>query len=155
MSLATSDSDDPVVTVVELLDGTSAADWPGTKPTHIEKQWESDQRTKGNRSGPAAYVWSPADGTRDQLGAEYDTVVQTETVGIDVWTLDDERSDGVAGDVVAILEEYATDNRENTEWVTIRPTQIDDRRAETIARRTDHHVVSVSVELMRDDATGT
>ena len=156
MTLATSTSSDPVQAVIDLLDGTPEADWPGgTKPNPIEKQWASTQRTKGNRSNPAAYVWSPDVGTREQRGAEYDDVIQTETIGVDVWATSDDDADGVAGDVVAILEEYATDLREHTEWVAIRPTQADDRRAETLARRSDHHVVSINVELMRDDSTGT
>ncbi|QLG62831.1 hypothetical protein [Halorarum salinum] len=153
---ATSASDDPVQTVIDLLSGTAEADWPGgIKPDPIEPQWESDFRTKSNRSAPAAYVYSPEDGSREQFGAEYETVDQTETVRVVVWAPDETATNAVSSDAIAILEDYANDTRENTEWVTIRPSPVDDRRAEMLARRADQAVVAVDVELRRDDSTGT
>ena len=156
MTLATSTSEDPVQTVIDLLDGTAEADWPGgTKPSSIEKQWESDQRTKGNRSDPAAYVWSPDVGTQEPLSTAGETKDQVETIAVDVWALDDTQADAIAGDVTSILEDYWHDKQANTTWDRIRPQSTDDRRAETLARRSDHHVISVTVQLRREDSIGT
>lgn len=153
---ATSTSTDPVQTVIDLLSGTTAANWPsGTKPDPIEHQWDSTQRTKDNRSGVAAYVWSPDIGTQEQLSADGATKDQVETIDVDVWSADPVEANDVAGDVVAILEDYWNDKQANTEWHRIRPQSTDDRRAETLARRADHHVVSVEVQLRREDSIGT
>lgn len=154
---ASSSADGPVQTVLDLLSGTAAATWPnGTKPEPIEELWETDMRTKGNRSSVAAYVWSSDVGTREQHGASYDQAIVTEVVSVAVWADDDpDLAAAVAGDVVAILERYANDTRDRTTWVTIRPTIVDDRRAEALARRADHHVQVVEVELLRDEPTRT
>lgn len=153
---ATSTSDDPVQTVVDLLNGTASGDYPnGTKPDPIEKQWDSAQRTKMNRQGTAAYVWSPDPGTQDSLSAASETKDQDETVGVDVWGTDAATTNTVAGDVISILEDYWNDRSDNTEFDRIRPEGTDDRRAEAVAIGADHYVVSVEIQLRREDPIGT
>lgn len=166
---ATSDSTDPVQTVIDLLQGTQteygqlygvsygdSGEWPsGPKPDPIEGQWDSDFRTKSNRQHPAAYVHSPAVGLRDPAGRRFSATMQDETVRVAVWSPDPDEADALAGDVVDILGNYANDGGCNTVWRQIRPQEIDDRRAEMLARRADHAVVAVDVLLRREDRTGT
>lgn len=155
MSVSTT-STDPVQTVVDILDGTAESNWPnGTKPTHIEKQWQSTFQTKSNRDRPAAYAFSPERGTQDQFGRNADTKVRTETIEVDVWTTSASDTDSIAADVITILEDYYNEGKTNTQWNRIRPAEADDRRSETLAQRTDHHVISVQVHLEREGSMGT
>jgi len=153
---ATSDATGPVQTVVDLLDGTDSGNWPtGPKPTHIEQSWESDYRTKTNRSDPAAYVRSPEDGTIDEFSARSTVKEEDETVVVAVWALDDSVVSDIAGDVVSILEDYWSDRTANTNFNRIRPQRVNDARQQHIARRTDHYTISVRVALRRERSLGT
>lgn len=151
-----STSTDPVDTIIDILDGTAQSNWPnGTKPSTIEKQWEHTFQWKKNQANPAAYVWSPERGSQDQFGPDHETKIRGETIDVDVWALDDSNVDSISGDVISILEDYWMDSQENTQWDRIRPESPDDRRAEKLARMTDHYVVSVRVALEREASMGT
>jgi hypothetical protein len=153
---ATSSADDPVQTVVDLLKGTDSSNWPnGTKPTYIERRWDVDFETKTNRADPAVYVHSPEDGTHEQLSAAGEHKLQQETVAAEIWAVDETDHGTVTSDVRAILEGYWNDRSGNTTYDRIRPQTGDDRRQEHIARRTDHYVTSIRIELHRDTSIGT
>jgi len=153
---ATSDSSDPVQTVVDLLDNTDSDNWPnGTKPTYIERRWDVDFGTKANRADPAVYVHSPEAGTHEQLSTAGDTKHREETIAAEVWAVAQPDHDAIASDVRAILEDYWDDSDGNTNWDRIRPRRDDDRRQEHFAQRTDHYVTSITIELHRDSSIGT
>ena len=152
---ATSTSTDPVQSVVDILDGYSSAQWPNDKPTYIEKQWESSFRDKSKRNDPAAYVYSPDRADTRAFGRDANTRIQGEVIAVDVWALDSDEAATVAGDVQSILEDYWEDGKANTTWNRIRPEDPDDRRAEALARRADHFIISVRVQLEAERSMGT
>lgn len=157
---ATSDSTDPVQTIVDLLDGSAVSKWSGTKPEYIEPDWESSENEKRSRSrdGPAAYASSPAVGPQDSFSADADVKIQTETVTVEIRSLGHATGTdtaSIASDVVSILEDYWHDSKEFTEWNRIQPQETDDQRADSLARRADQEVINVTVSLERETSIGT
>lgn len=171
---ATSQSHDPVQAVIDLLSNTAEADWPsGVKPNPIEPEWLTGPQQKANEDGPAAYVQSPDRGQREALSADWDVADQRETVEVEVWSRSNVPGYGqdhgasygtatdhaatIASDVLAVLEDYVNDKQANTRWDRIRPVQdpVDDQRLEASALRASQKVVSVRVELRREDSIGT
>jgi len=168
MSVSTQ-SQDPVDAVYTLLNDAAATTggyglsygyiygggetWTNDAPEVYKRQNVSP---KGRRNNPkdALYVWSPVESTRDTLGAEYEETPETQTVEIACWTLDNDRTFELAGDVEALLEEYGRDNEGRTSWTQIRPTGDNDQRAEKIVRKSDHYVGTVTVELEALRSTG-
>ncbi len=156
MALATSTSTDPVQTIEDLLTGTVSGDYPnGTKPDPIEKHWESEYRTKANRSGTAAYVRSPQVGEQEQISTAGETKDQTERVDVEIWGDDQGTVATIAGDVEAILEDYWNDRTANTQWTRIRTLGQDDRRQEQQLPAHGKFVIAVRVELRRENQIGT
>lgn len=158
---ATSSSDDPVQTIIDLLSGTAEADWPnGTKPDPIEDRWTTSRNEKRRRKSPAAYVHSPDIGTQEQYGRDADVKVQTEVIDVDVWARDSGDADTIASDVITILEDFWNDSKANTNWNRIRPQSVNDRRGEdsfetVMGRRHNQYIISPRVELEREDSMGT
>lgn len=150
-----SNSDDPVQTVIDILQNTDESNWPnGNKPDIIESRWTSDFRVKLNQTGPAVYVHSPEPGTHDAYSASGSTKVQMETVGVQVWSDAETSHNNVRDDCQTILEDYWNDTDGSTNWDRIRPVSQDDRRQQHIGRRTDIYVTEIRVELERDSSIG-
>lgn len=149
MSVTTS-SQDPVAATIDILDGYTT--WTNTTP-EVYKQSEVSQQERKAASNPRIYVWSPADGGVENLGAEYSRTIDTDIVEASVWILDEAGQDKhlqckqYQKDIIAILEDYANDNYENTEFHNIRPTSKTDSRSESVARITDHLVSSVQCDF--------
>lgn len=157
---ATSDADDPVETILGLLDGSAESNWTGGgKPPYIEPRRKTSIQEKLNRRQPGAYARSPENGTRESIGAEWDTVHQQEVVRVAIYSRDADRSATLAGDVASILDQYSHDFHEHTNWMVIRAVAIDDQRddestATVMGRRANQYIHEVRVELGRADQTG-
>lgn len=158
---ATSTSTDPVQTIVDLLDGTAEPNWPGgTKPTYIERRWDSSRNEKRRRKDPAAYAFSPDIGTQRQYGPDADTKIRTEVIDVNVWARDHAVADTVASDVITILEDYWNDGQASTAWNRIRPQSADDQRGEdtletVMGRRDNQYIITPRIELEREGSMGT
>lgn len=173
MSVSTT-ATDPVDTLYDILNNAGATTggygvsygyvygggttWTNTAP-EVYRRWETDQQDREHNNDPALYLWSPETSDRPALGAEYDDIDEFQFVDVSIWVLDDDDtapSDVVdyANDVIGLVEEYGTDNKGRTEWNTIRPTGDNDLRAENVVRKTDHFVITVSVDLRRVASTG-
>jgi hypothetical protein len=146
-----SSSTDPVRTILDILQAASDSKWSTIigAPDYLERMEETEFSTKTNRTGgPAVYVWSPAEGPFEQMGASYGAYFDDQVVQTDVWSVDSAaRAAGLAGDVRDIVFDFATDNQQSTEWSEIAPDSENDLRAETAVRRADHYVVQVQVGL--------
>lgn len=159
MSLADSTSSDPVQTIVDLLDGADASLWTNASPI-VEAFEDSSQQTKEHRRDPALYCWSPVDGNFEEFDAEYSHRETGETIEIQVWCLGDSHADGqvdanqYASDIVSILDEYARDNYNRTQWHQIKPDSVTDERAGKPYRDTDHFILRVQCTLDSLDETG-
>lgn len=157
MSVTTTEID-PVAAIIDILEGYTT--WTNTTP-EVYKQSEVSQQERKAAPNPRIYVWSPADGSMENLGAEYSRTIDTDIVEASAWVLDEAGVDKhlqceqYQKDIIEILEDYANDNYENTEFHNIRPTSKTDSRSESVARITDHLVSSVQadVEDLRDSGT--
>jgi hypothetical protein len=149
--MSVSTTTDPVKTVIDVLNDGTASEWTngyGT-PDFIERLEATQFSTKTNRgASPAIYVWSPADGTFEQMGAGYDAYLEDEIVQCDVWDYDSaSRTATIANDVRDIVFDFATDNKQTTKWAEIAPTAESDLRAENTVRTGEHYVSQVTVQL--------
>lgn len=156
--MSVSTSTDPVQAIIDILTGTAAAEWTtaGAKPAHIERQEETSQNMKGNRSDDAIYVNRSADTSMNPLGAEVARVDESSLVNVDVWTLDSSaQAEAIGGDVKRILFQYANDNHVATEFGRIRPETVADVRGETIPTQADHYreIFAVRLRGLRDPST--
>lgn len=150
MSVSSSSSD-PVQAIFDLLDGFTG--WTEPAP-EVRKQWNWSPDQRENTKDPALYVWSPVEGSLEAFDAEYSHIDDTQTVEINIWTLDPDTVDSYANDVIQFLSEYGNDNESNTVFHRIRPNSVNDLRQEKIARKTDHYVITVTTELRFFRETG-
>lgn len=147
-----STSTDPVDAIYDLLNGYTG--WTNATPeVRYQWKWSPDQRE--NSRDPAIYVWSPTEGSYDAFDAEYSHLDEGQTIEANIWTLDDSETSTYSEDVVDFLSEYGNDNESQTEFHRIRPQNNNDMRQENIARKTDHFIASVQINLRNFRNTGT
>lgn len=146
---AVSSSPDPVQATVDVLqDASQFGAWTLTEPI-VEKQHQTTQKTKQNRTETAIYVWSPVDSDLQQFDGEHSAIDSNETVEVAVWHLAQADGSGHTDckvyqeDLINYLQGYANDNETNTEFHQVRPTGSNDSRHERVARRTDHYIMGV------------
>lgn len=142
---------DPVEAVVDVLQAADPADWTNTTPT--VKRYRDDsqsERGPGADQPPIIYVWSPIEGSTEALsGFDYDRLDDQPTVELQAWSLDDVEAETTAQDAVVYLAGFGNDNEDDTVFHRVRPTTVNDFRAQTPARKTGHYVFTVTVELRR------
>ena len=151
---ATSNASDPVQAVVDLLNGAATSVWTNADP-EVHLQWDVSQRGKENNPDPALYVWSPVEGNFDAFDGEYSSLDETQTVEVDCWTMDAQETATLSDDVIQFLSEYGNDNESNTQFLHIRPSSVNDARAEHIARQTDHYIATLQITVRNLRDTGT
>lgn len=138
----TSNSDDAVQTIVDLLDGYTG--WTLSSP-EVYKHQEVAQQEKENNPDPAMYVWSPVDASLEQFSGDNDTLNENRTVEVQIWTLDSDDSETYHQETIDFLNQYADDNYSNIEFHFVQPESATDSRSDHIARMTDHFILSVQV----------
>lgn len=143
-TLPESDSDDAVQTVIDIL--SKYSNWSLPAPEIYEHQ-EVAQKSKENNPDPAVYVWSPVDGSLEQFSADNDVLNEFRTVEAQVWTLNSQNAETYHQEIIDLLQRYADDNYQNTNFHYIQPQSATDNRSEHITRMTDHFILSVQVEL--------
>jgi len=152
----TTADDDPVGAVVDLLSDAPETVWTDdTPPTYIERFSERSQQTKENRSDPAIYVWRPGGVESQRFSADGDTKVDTHTIMVEVWYLQDKALvENYRRDAQRILEDYEDDHFSRTPFQHIIPQSAEDRRHESPFRHTSHYLESVTVEVQDYRASG-
>lgn len=145
----TTTDDDPVGAVVDLLSGAPDAVWTdATPPAHIERFSDRSQQTKQNRSDPAIYVWRPGGVESQRFSADGEARVDTHTVMVEVWCLQDKQLvEDYRVDAQGILEDYEDDHFRRTPFQHLIPQSAEDRRHESPFRHTSHYLESVTVEV--------
>lgn len=159
---ATSSARNAVETVVDLLEGIpngyggygynygsdygNGSLWDSSQP-EIHAKTDFSQSQRESNPTPALYVWSPVDTDFQEFDAEGSHLRQTDTVEIEVWTLDEANTAEFWQDIVDYLSGYMRDNNQNTNWHQIKPVGGADNRSEHIREMTDHYITTLQLEL--------
>lgn len=140
--------DAPADQIKSLLAQTSGGNWTGDKPT-VKHYWDDAQgeRGPGASQAPVLYVWQPTSSTLDRFSMDGTRFDRGDTVRVQVWSLDERRAVQVQRDVTAFISEYLDDNAVQTPASDIAPVTEDDFREQNPARKTDHYVMSVEIEI--------
>jgi hypothetical protein len=140
--------DAPADQIKSLLAQTSGGNWTGDKPT-VKHYWDDAQgeRGPGASQAPILYVWQPTGSTLDRFSMDGTRFDRGDTVEIQVWSLDEGRAVQVQRDVTDFISEYLDDNAVQTPASDIAPVTEDDFREQNPARKTDHYVMSVEIEI--------
>jgi hypothetical protein len=146
--LPTVSVDAPADQIKSLLAQTSGGNWTGDKPT-VKHYWDDAQgeRGPGASQAPILYVWQPTGSTLDRFSMDGTRFDRGDTVEIQVWSLDEGRAVQVQRDVTDFISEYLDDNAVQTPASDIAPVTEDDFREQNPARKTDHYVMSVEIEI--------
>jgi hypothetical protein len=146
---------DPVAFVLAILDASQDADYANEngKPARVARSGDYSPEEKRRYEQDALYVYSIGEVNNQAFAGSGDAKLKNAQVGVDVWTLSGESvAWNIGEDVESIIDEYWTDNRSTTRWVTVRVTSENDYSHETFHDSTvgqhDRHLVTVT--LMRD-----
>ena len=141
---------DPKRAVLELVAGAPEDAFRCHAPdVYLGEDVPFGDRGPGQLGVPVCYVLAPDGGSHELHSADAEHLDGTDQVVVECWTLDQDAVHPLAEDVVDLLAFYANDNEACTPFHRIRPTGIDDYRDGHAARRTEHYVEAVDVELHR------
>ena len=143
----TSDSD-PVDAIVEILKATDTAEWTNSKP-EIYRHDKVASKERENKQDDAVYVRSLATMELDRFSADNAEQTEDGQIQVLVYTLDANRSNQHARDIVEILQNLMNDNYTETGFLSVEPTGLADNRAAKVTRQTQHFIYLVEVETHR------
>lgn len=143
-----SDAENPVDAITELLQATDDTDYTGTKPEVIERIFERTPQARHNESRDAIYVWQPLDGEIDRVTADGSLLFREDTVEILIYVLENEaRAVQLQEDLIQFFADYIDDNKENTAFNHVQPTDLTDGRPENLPRDSGYHITGITLEL--------
>lgn len=145
--MSTTDDGHHVEDVINLLEAAPAMDWR-TTPPDVKPYWEDAQGEKGPGADmPAiAYVWSPTDSSLERFSVDETEMQQSNTVEVQIWSLDPTEPVTLQEDTTRILSEYLDDNNTETPYSTVEPVVESDFREQKNARSTDYYITAVEIE---------
>lgn len=145
--MSTTDAGHHVENTKNLLQAAPDSDWRSVVPS-VREYWADAQSERGPGAGqpPVCYVWSPTDSTLDRFSIDDSEKQQTNTIEIQVWSLDPTEAVTVQEDVTRILSGYMDDNKTETPYSTVEPVVESDFREQKNARSTDHYITAVEIE---------
>jgi hypothetical protein len=154
MSISSADSH--VQVVIDLLQAEPDTSWSVTGSPRIKDYFDDAASEKGPGAGqpPVIYVWSPTAATLDRHSMDDNQFYRQNTAQVLITSLGEKQAIDVQNDVVQILSEYLQDNRTDTPFNDLAPTQAADNREQKEARLTDHFVTQVTVETKNLPTTG-
>lgn len=148
--MSVSTSDDPVQTVVDILEDASTWTEAGSAPDKIERYEETNFSRKQRRDTlDAIYVIKPDAGTSERIGANYDPFRDEHVVRAEVWTpTSHSAAHNYFLDVRSIVNGYVGDNKDQTTWTQIATIGDDDLRGSKRAESVDHYIYAALIELI-------
>ena len=146
--MSVTDNPNPVDAVVEILEATDTAEWQNTKPK-IFRADESTPQGRENETGDAIYVRSVQSLQLERFSADPQEQTEDGTVEVLVYSLSERRSREHARDIVGFFRDLLNDNYDQTDFLTVEPTQITDNRAAKAVRQTDHFIFIVEITTHR------
>lgn len=146
--MSVTDAGHHVADIINLLQAASDTSWRTTTPPSIREYWADSQSEKGPGADQPAilYVWSPADSSLERFSVDDTELQQSNTVEVQVWSLDPQEPVTLQEDVTRILSEYMDDNNTETPYSTVEPVVESDFREQKNARSTDYYITAVEVE---------
>lgn len=144
-----------VEAVIDLLEAAPTAEWNVTNDPTVKHYWDDAQSERGPGADQPAilYVWSPTGSTLDQFSIDGEQQDRSDSVEIQIWSLDEAETRQLQSDVRYVLSAYIDDNKMQTTFHTVRPSGTNDFRAQNQYRRTDHYIMSVEIDTRGLDAT--
>ena len=139
---------DPVDAIVDILNATDTSEWSNTKPS-IYRHDEVASKERENKQDDAVYVRSLATMELDRFSADNAEQTEDGQIQVLVYTLDANRSNQHARDIVEILQNLMNDNYTETGFLSVEPTGLADNRAAKVTRQTQHFIYLVEVETHR------
>ena len=152
----TSSESDPVDAVFDLLDQQPTEAWSTTDDPTVLYNWDRafSEKGPGDDQPPELYVWSPIDGTIDQLTADGAYTNESHTVEVQVWALQQAVVATLMRDLIHIFGEYMDNQQTATEFITLPPSSVRDLRSDAVRRQTSHYLATVEVEPRKLEPTG-
>jgi hypothetical protein len=145
-----STEDNPVDAVTDLLQQTTDTDYTGTKPKVVERIFERTPQARHNESRDAIYVWQPVDGELNRVSADGTLLHRIDSVEILIYVLEDEaRAVQLQEDLIQFFGEYIDDNKQNTQFNDVQPTDLTDGRPENLPRDTGYHITGVTLQTRK------
>ncbi len=148
MSIATS-SENPTQAVVDILSGYTG--WPQSEPDTFRVEQVTPRSQMQGSSSLAIYAWTSSPIDQTDFDAEFSESEEDTTVQVLVKGLDETETVETATVAKQLLEEYARDNKDLTEFHEIKPSQVRDLRDENNKRSTEPYIqgIQVTVERLR------
>jgi hypothetical protein len=139
---------DPVDAIVEILNATDTSEWTNSKP-EIYRHDEVASKERENKQDDAVYVRSLATMELERFSADNAEQTEDGSIQVLVYSLDEDRSNQHARDIVEILQSLMNDNYDQTGFLSVEPTGLADNRAAKVTRQTRHYIYLVEVETHR------
>lgn len=154
--MSTTNADHHVQAVIDLLEAAANTAWPNDTPPDVYRYWDRAQSEKGPGADmpPHLYVWSPTSSSKERFSMDTDDYDRTDAIEVQVWSLDATEVKDYQQAAAAVLEAYLDDNKTETPYQTVDPVGENDFREQKTARRTEHYIMSVEVDLRGLDAVG-
>jgi hypothetical protein len=146
--MSVTSASDPVDAIVDILNATDTAKWTNTKP-EIYRHDEVASKERENKQDDAVYVRSLATMELDRFSADNAEQTEDGNIQVLVYSLDEDRSNQHARDIVEVLQSLMNDNYEQTGFLSVEPTGLADNRAAKVTRQTRHYIYLVEVETHR------
>jgi len=147
MSISSTEQN-PVDAITDLLQQTDDTNYTGTKPEVVERIFERTPQARHNESRDAIYVWQPVDGEIDRVTADGTLLLREDTVEILIYVLEDEaRAVQLQQDLIQFFSDYIDDNKADTQFNHVQPTDLTDGRPENLPRDTGYHITGITLEL--------
>ena len=150
--VTTSDTDDPVAFVVEVLSADTNT-WTLDAPD-VFAMWDVDPQQRLKNPDPTIYVWSPTPGSEDRFSADGSLLTDSRTVECMIMGFDNAAVHRYAEETIDILGSYVDDNANLTLYEDVDPTVASDERGEKLYGESNHYIKTVEVETQRLRNTG-
>ncbi len=154
--MSVTQADNHVTAVIELLKAEPDSTWSVSGSPRIKEFWDdaTSERGPGADQPPVIYVHSPTGSSLDRHSMDGLLFNRGNTAQIQIFSLSKSQVVDVQADVVRVLSEYLDDNRTQTPFIDLAPTQASDFREQKPSRITNHYVTRVTVETVNLTDTG-
>lgn len=146
--MSVSSTPNPTDALLDILNSSDTSDWTLQKP-QIKRHDTTTPQERENTSTDTVYVREGAGITITRFSADPETVTEDGTPACLVYSLDEDASRTHARDIFEIVRAYMNDNFDELNLYDIEPTSLNDYRAQSISRQTDHFVFGVEFETHR------
>lgn len=146
--MSVSSTPNPTDALLDILNDSDTSQWTLQKP-QLRRHDTTTPQERENTTTDTVYVREGAGLTINRFSADAGTVTEDGTPACLVYSLDENASRTHARDIFEIVRTYMNDNFSDLNLYDITPVSLNDYRAQTISRQTDHYVFGVEFETHR------